>query len=243
MDTSNTCKDIKPFLDAYHDQELPAAEAARVKAHLEQCAACSTRLAETARLVQQLKTLPHLELPADFANKFDVSQPVRKTNVIALPVRIWAPVGVAAAVALVLAIRINTPVANAPGQLHPPVASAPSNNNMPKSASRSAETSANQSQSQPATQPEILVAQALDKHSSPHAAVVSTAPHQHAPHVLPPEKGVQVSSPAEQTSAQAAAEAVTTYTVADLSDTATTGSLPEALGIATDEDGLYEIKM
>ncbi len=59
-----TCDDVLGRIDEYHDRELPAAEAARIREHLSACAACAAELAALERLDGALRQVPAAGAPA-----------------------------------------------------------------------------------------------------------------------------------------------------------------------------------
>jgi len=58
-----TCPEVERVLDAYGDDELAAADAAEVRAHLEGCPACRKRVAERAALGRLIRRAPYYPAP------------------------------------------------------------------------------------------------------------------------------------------------------------------------------------
>lgn len=63
VDQNSQCSNITPLLDAFHDNELPQSERTQVAAHLETCQTCQGRLKEIDKLVASLKTLSRAKMP------------------------------------------------------------------------------------------------------------------------------------------------------------------------------------
>ncbi len=60
------CQEIKSRLDAYLDEELPAAEAKEVCRHLETCLACKLQAEALQQMATALDRLPPLAAPPTF---------------------------------------------------------------------------------------------------------------------------------------------------------------------------------
>lgn len=63
LEPSPECLEIAPLLDAFHDGELPESEKPAVSSHLLTCEKCQGRLREIESLVVSLRNLPRLEMP------------------------------------------------------------------------------------------------------------------------------------------------------------------------------------
>ena len=57
------CPDVDRVIDAYTDDELGAAEAAGVRAHLDACPACRDRVAARASLSRLIRRVPYYSAP------------------------------------------------------------------------------------------------------------------------------------------------------------------------------------
>lgn len=79
------CIDIEPLLDAYRDKELDVVEQTSVSAHLVSCLSCQGKLADIEKIVGALKELPRLELKIDYADDLD------KLLTKAQPAKVLAP--------------------------------------------------------------------------------------------------------------------------------------------------------
>ena len=63
LDQTTECSKVAPLLDAFHDGELSNEEKDAVATHLRSCEACQARLHEIEKLVVSLHGLPRLEMP------------------------------------------------------------------------------------------------------------------------------------------------------------------------------------
>jgi anti-sigma factor RsiW len=242
MVLSQPCNEIIPLIDGYFDGELSATEKGVVQAHLSTCAECSERLSGISTLVDSLKSMPKLELTRDITEAL----PLPKAKVVALRPRVWAAVGVAAAVALLAVTVFNgsfmqaPTVAQKPGQPKPDSAPTPS----PVAAA----PQANPANSAVAVKPQTPKRQgttfngASQKIAS-HDVGGSAAGNSPKPAVTSansPGSSTANHPPAVTANKNLGSDSRDSLEVAVVSDD---GSLSDALGIATDEDGLYELKM
>lgn len=65
------CNQFDEALDAYHDLELSPAEAEDVERHLEVCSHCTARLADIESISSHLKALPAVELKRDLSDDIE----------------------------------------------------------------------------------------------------------------------------------------------------------------------------
>ena len=244
MDSTQTsiCRDIAPQLDAFHDGELQGNDQARVEKHLAVCAACVNQLAEIDRLVHTLKTLPKVEVSSKFSADLDKLID-EQGKVMAFRPRVWMPIAAAAAVvALVIGAKYM-----APGTTNSPVTA---NNTMPN-------TGTIQQTVKPETtvqQPKVAAKQDTPTpgitpavSSQQGKAVVATRPVQQAPVSAEPKSLQKIEPMIQQQSPQVATvnpkhAAHTQDEIAEVPSGSLNG-FNEAVGIATDEDGLYDLKM
>ena len=98
------CNRCKEQLDAYLDQELPAAEQEQVEEHLCQCEQCRRVLRQMERMQEAISHL-QIQAPAEFAEKA-VQQLQNETAVRKRKVRQWVS-GMSAAVACLLLVFIG----------------------------------------------------------------------------------------------------------------------------------------
>jgi len=98
---TSKCADIEPLLDAYLDGELSALEKADVDAHLSVCERCAAELASIARVVASLKTLPHLEPARDLTEDLDALIAASKRRQLVVHPAAWVAIAAAAALAVV----------------------------------------------------------------------------------------------------------------------------------------------
>lgn len=63
--TDSSCGEVTEILEAFLDGDLPAAEAERVRAHLERCPSCAAELDLAAAIQRELRALPQLDCPPE----------------------------------------------------------------------------------------------------------------------------------------------------------------------------------
>ncbi len=243
-----SCKEIIPLLDAYFDQELSTTEKADVERHLSGCSECSTKLANIESLVGSLKSMPKVEMKRDIT---DMPLPARG-KVVAFKPRVWAAVGVAAAAVALLAVATYNS-----GSMKPVVADKPS-----KPQTESTFTHENETQIAPQA---VANQNQSPKQAAQHTQVAVQTTHETTTHgtahngsVKPPTQMANNQDSQRQliqsnTVNQAVQQQVQVATQSpangadrrDMVEVAVIeeGGLGDALGIATDEDGLYELKM
>jgi hypothetical protein len=232
LDPNPDCSKIAPLLDAFHDGELPEADKQEVKAHLTTCEACPARLREIEGVVASLHGLPRFDMPRRLELDWNAllekeEQPVGERQVVAGATSEPGQV-VSIAAARKMSIR-RAVVAAAAGlvvlvvaagfmtrsQLPVPIASMPDNNVQGLSIRRGDVP---------------LVAEKLaDRH-----LVSQSPPDGSKPEQLTRREGRAPSN-------QAVAKIVDSDLIALYSNDANLVS--EELGIATDEDGLYALKL
>ena len=255
-ESNENCEQVRELLHDFHDAELSAKDHDSVQGHLDGCAACRSSLAEIQSLAALLKSLPRQEMTRDFADvladRIDSGEDQGKVlQFKASPVLI----GVAAAACLMLlAFSIphmsntdsgDTPqVANSGGEGQP---SAPATGSVnvatvedkaDGSLERLTETSDEDgASSAPVTKvlPE-KVAEVKKPESVPSKAIAKV--DQKAPDVvaLRPVESAPVQQEKEQVQLLAN-EAVVAF------DGDEPDNLFSQMGVGTDEDGLYAIKL
>lgn len=235
-----SCNEIIPLLDAYFDAELSESEKEVVQLHLSGCADCSTRLAGIASLVSSLRAMPKVEMSRDIT-----AIPLADKKVVAFKPRTWALVGAAAAVALVAVAMFNGALMQPPTIAHKVDQVKP----QPPSAGE---------KPAPAPAPENTTV-AVKPQASKQPGTTSDGGNKVASHQATPNPpvGTHTKTGARDSHAPATnqnslvasnvapngnqpADSRDSLEVAVISDD---GSFSDALGIATDEDGLYELKM
>lgn len=105
------CVEVEPLLDAFHDGEIDEADKQSVERHLADCQPCQAKLAEIARLVSSLRNLPQLKLERDIADSIPalIESRKRSRDNVLRPAA-WLSVGVAAAAAVFLFVfRLPAP--------------------------------------------------------------------------------------------------------------------------------------
>ena len=251
---ANICREIAPQLDALHDGELQGADRAHVEKHLAICASCVNQLAEIDRLVHTLKTLPRLQAPAKLSADLDTLIE-RQGKVVPLAPRLWRPIAIAAAViALVLGAK----------SLHGPSSNAPvtaSNDNSQRAAIRPpASSPIALPQSSVAVKPHLQTPDSVVKHdpaAAPSVAmkptkqsaarneVIATQPTAHPFTAVTPKTLQKIEPMIQQQTPKVAVAKHAAGTQDEIAEVPS-GSLNgfnDAVGIATDEDGLYDLKM
>ncbi len=65
LDETMSCDEAQDLLEPWLDGDLPAGEAARVRAHLDRCAACAAELELAALIQTELRSLPQHDCPPE----------------------------------------------------------------------------------------------------------------------------------------------------------------------------------
>lgn len=102
---TESCNLMKELLDGYLDEELPERERLIVQSHLLECLPCAKQLSDLNRVVQTLKMIPKASFNLADNPKFDaiMGQPNASRHVnFALEPRVLIPLSVAAALIIVL---------------------------------------------------------------------------------------------------------------------------------------------
>lgn len=164
---ATACAEVGRQLDAYLEGELAPAEAARVQAHLAECAGCAERRRLHEETVAALRAIPVVEPPARVrAQVRAATQPRRRFQLTPVWRGLTGTVGVAAAAAALLVVlqtgdvRVNRPAA-LPQQPDREIAT-PAPANLPNPASSEASV---------ATVPTVPAAGAMRAAQAPAAAV------------------------------------------------------------------------
>jgi anti-sigma factor (TIGR02949 family) len=104
--TDSTCGEVTEILEAFLDGDLPAAEAGRVKGHLERCPSCAAELDLAAAIQRELRALPQLDCPPEVLERVRrAGRATRATPADIVPLRrtpLWA-----ALAAAVLALTVG----------------------------------------------------------------------------------------------------------------------------------------
>jgi len=79
--TNHLCK-IRELLDAYHDGEVTAAEREQIERHLNVCDACKQALTQIRSLSSLLRCLPQPHLEKDFAEQIEQAISAQPSNVL-----------------------------------------------------------------------------------------------------------------------------------------------------------------
>jgi anti-sigma factor RsiW len=249
--SDDNCQKYRPLLDAYHDGELTSDERLEVERHLDSCEICRGGMNDIQKVVASLKAMPQLSAKKDFA--LDIEKAILasanatkpsgasseaaspKGNAVFFKPAVWASLGVAAAVALLLvAIR---PAAN-----NQPVTTADKTPALVEPRVTKEDT--------PVEKP--LVAEQINvnaKHQSAlpkePKAVIASKPVPRVPY-KESNQAVVAQKPAEENITAASVPSVLPVSAKNsllaLEDN-DQANITEELGITTNEDGLYAIKL
>lgn len=234
---SEKCQPTFELLDAYHDGELGETEKKTVSEHLASCQDCSKALAEIQQLVLGIKSIPMIMPSRDIVESINFDQFERKSNVIPFARKFGIGIGAVAAAAVALVFAFNT--GHAPGNSGANIA-----DNMPKAPAvkqtQSIASNANpeqqnkEVQEQPAQSneniAEILPEKKTTENSNSNLLASKIAEKQ--PPQIKPEL-IKMEAPK---SSEALNELATIPDAGNMIGA-------DALGIGTDEDGLYDIKI
>ena len=107
-----TCEEARELFSARVDEALASADAARLDAHLAECAECRVALARFERTVSLVRGIPPAHAPAGFVDRVlekahPVSWPRRVARRLFVPMRIKLPME-AAALVLVAGLAVMT---------------------------------------------------------------------------------------------------------------------------------------
>jgi len=257
------CGEMHPLLDAFYDNELGPTEHEKVSEHLSGCEPCRHALADIGRIVVSLKNLPTLKPRRDVADNFEAVL-AAKTKVVAFKKRVaWGSMGIAAAAAMIAfalhvgptsapgavtvganqtgpsQVEIAATSPSAPEQISSGIQAQQNNGVQHTAASRPMETTAN-----PSTQKR-------DEHAKDNHSLQPSVVRQAPPMVA---QNQDVAAPGKQITAPAADVAPTQIADAQVAPLKQQGenvialydgeaNAAEELGITTDEDGLYAIKL
>jgi hypothetical protein len=232
-----SCKAVRPLLDAYYDGELSQLESADVAKHLEGCLNCRGDVGDIGRIAASLREFKPVELPYDFANRFEEVL-ARKSRVVPFrrPV-VWGTIAAVAAAVLAFAFHAGpgggpnvSPNTVASHQVLKPSTLVANNPDQPAVKPPHSAGIDQKKLVQPLANTDkhvrVVVANAgaVAKHD---ATVKSQVPDPH-------KELAQVPAVA---GANSAAPEIASYDPEHQQTTA------EELGISTDEDGLYAIKL
>lgn len=264
-----SCDPVVLLLDAYHDNELDSNERKKVDEHLAVCAVCSESLVKISRVVGGLKSLPVLEpardivgslnLPAELATSVPISvQKNTDSSSRVVPIRkgVWAGLGAVAAAAVVLIFAVSQNVIE-PSKVASKNGPEPSH--LAEKASSAATYSDKPAENAPVENPDTGIATATDTSwpiESRPEIIAEKGKNQLAPNVANSNGSAKSKSGLAQSSPVKNADNVAVVQIASTQDTnlrdtslnelaslETNEGVADALGIATDEDGLYDIKI
>lgn len=243
---SEECKTINQLLDAYHDGELADAEKKNVSEHVASCQTCSRALAQIEQLVFGLKSMPLAVPSRDIVEGLNFDQTPAKSNVLPFSRKFGIGIGAVAAAAVALIFAFNS--AHAPGNSGANIAE----NNSQKTPVAQQPLGQQQNIASKNTElklPEQPAANQESMQSETHENIAESLPEQN-------KTGAQNNSSLIASNAvdnlptvkQEVLKLEPQKPVDTLNELATIPDSnamigADALGIGTDEDGLYDIKI
>lgn len=259
------CEPFIPLLDAYLDGELSSDEKTQVEQHISRCAVCSETLAKTANLISGLKSLPVLNPARDIVGTLNLPAEITASTVSIAPAEslsnkivpmkksAWAGLGAVAAAAAVLLFAVNqqvivpsSTVANRPTTQHDQGPSLVADRSAPTEQTQVAATTlpvssqlseaTNTDTSWPIDTKSNFVARA-EQGANPRAKTSNAGPKSTTPQLTGAHSAFQ------EVPAPAAVASMQDTSFNELASLETNDGVADALGIATDEDGLYDIKI
>lgn len=254
------CTKIERLLDAFRDGELAFAERQAVEQHLNACLTCRAKLADIERIVATLKTLPRVSSSRDFSQNIDSLLARRHpAKVISIQPLVWGWLGaVAAAAVAVFVFRLVPGISphEVVARRAVPGTRAASPHEGPASAERQeiAAQGPKHAVTTPSEQPADsespwLIASGPERHQPERAAVAPPGERQAAtagesgapdrPASGPPRAPVFSGSVVGVDDDLLGGEGAALVAFAEGDQT----TITEAIGLETDEDGLYAIKM
>jgi predicted anti-sigma-YlaC factor YlaD len=254
MDTN--CEKFTTQLDAYLDGELPVEARAEVERHLNGCAACSLHLQSTSRVVNSLKALPQPAVPKSLSDKLDAiaeRQTPTAGNVLAMraPMRLLA--AAAAVSVLILAGMWVSHNAAFLALWTPKTAPEVANQSEPSPANfertQKPEKIADSANLVPAPAQHQIAPTKVAAGTRPVEHSMSTHPMEVAhvaPHAVPGrhEDQQQVAeNPANMQPEQLRETSQEEPGLRSIAELPSEKGSFETVGVATDEDGLYDIRM
>lgn len=261
-ESNENCEQVRELLHDFHDAELSAKDHDSVQGHLNGCAACRSSLAEIQSLAALLKSLPRQEMTRDFADvladRIDSGEDQGKVlQFKASPVLI----GVAAAACLMLLAFTIPHLSNTDSGDTPQVANSGGEGQSIEPASGSVNVARLNEKAEESSEllkrPERLT-EASDDDGASSAPVTKALPEKVAevkkPEAVPSKAIAKVDEkapdmvairPVESAPVQQEKEQV--QLLANEAVLAFDGDEPDNLfsqmGVGTDEDGLYAIKL
>ncbi len=256
------CEQVRELLHDFHDAELSASERDSVQSHLDGCAACRSSLGEIQSLAALLRSLPRQEMTRDFADVLadQIDSSGRRGRV--LPFKATpALIGVAAAACLLVLVFSIPHLSNSGSGDSPQVANSGGEGQSvypTTSGATVAEVKQNEEVEQPIER--LTEASPVDQSSSTSTSTSNSAP---VPKVVP-EKVAEVNKPEsvplavqdkapdmvalhQAESAPVVQDKEQVQLLANEAVVAFDGDEPDNLfsqmGVGTDEDGLYAIKL
>lgn len=236
LETNTSASDCASFIeliDAYHDNELAVSERSNVEKHLSTCDPCSQKLSDVAAVSSKLKSLPKLEPSRDIVGEMQFESK-QKNNVVPFRKQKIA-IASAAAAAVAIVFAINFKPANQSTVAVKPQPTQTLTAQQAVQTTAAAKQLTNESEQAFSTEPEI----ASNTGTAEQTTVRSATPEAEQKQ-LTAQKQVPETQVAELTKPKAD-DPKEQNEIALMPEITATGA--DALGIATDEDGLYDIKI
>lgn len=254
-----SCEQVRELLHDFHDAELSASERDSVQSHLDGCAACRSSLGEIQSLAALLRSLPRQEMTRDFADVLADQIDSSGDRGRVLPFKATpALIGVAAAACL-LVLAFSIPHLSNSGSGDSPQVAKSGGEGQSVDPATSGATVAEVKQNEKMEQPIARLTEASpvqDFSSSPevNAPVPKVVPEKVAevnkPESVPlavQEKAPDMVALHRAESAPAIQDKEQVQLLANEAVVAFDGDEPDNLfsqmGVGTDEDGLYAIKL
>lgn len=238
MESNNEiCKQIDESLDAFHDGELSAPEVKVVEEHLKTCAHCAAKLAEINRLVHALRTMPRVSSPSGLTDKLDTLID-RRSNVVAWRGRaMWASAAVAAVAVIVVGTRIWSPANNAEVN----IAKLPNKAEVIAAKSTESKDVAEVVAAKSAESKDVAEQVASHRDGADNEATTRIASKRGAGPTTIASAAVVNNSAEIDSHAMIRPSTINSEEIAELPTIS--NSFTDAVGLTTDEDGLYDIQM
>lgn len=233
IEDKTACTDVEILLDAYHDGELVHSEKELVEKHLGTCTRCQSSFSDIKRVVASLKSLPPVCLKRDMASEIELLVARRQKFKVVTPVFWGSLAAAAAAVVMLVVLRVWSPVAKVPY-----ITDAPAVSGSRKPAT-GVVAQAPSSVSERIKSKEHLHVPLIPK---PGATSSVGGVHDQQSSLSKPDLVPQLAETSAPESTDSDSLALGSSTMAYLVGSEQT-SISEVLGLETDEDGLYAIKM
>ncbi len=255
------CKPVIELLDAYYDQEgLNQEENQQVEEHLKACQPCKVHLEQIGKMVLDLKSMPLISPPHDIVSNIDFAAiaqaaeaPASESNVIEMKAHarsnvlrtgVFATTAAAAAIALIFAFSMNN-------QPDPGTRIALDKNPQKLGQNQNQSTNENRSKDEPAAAREVAAGEIAvgETDKEPLNTTVQNSKAKKSKNAETTIKEAKLPKIMIAENKQPTGEnRIISTPQAEPENIVELALIPEdagadALGIGTDEDGLYDIKI